>query len=181
MSESSLPPLPAEALPRWYECRIPPPVIDAAAAALMLWAARALPAAQLWPAGAAPACALALLLAAAGSAIALAGAFAFWRARTTPNPFTPTRSRALATRGIYRYTRNPMYAGMWLMLAGWGVWLGNAATLLPLAAAPLALNFLQIAAEERILRSRFGHEYDHWCERTPRWFVRVRNIVQRTC
>ena len=148
----------------------------------MLWAVRAVPAAQLWSAGGnALIWGAALLLAAAGSAIALAGLHSFWQARTTPNPFTPARSRQLATHGIYRRTRNPMYAGMWLILAGWGVWLGNAAALLPLAAAPLALNFFQIAAEERILRARFGREYEHWCARTPRWFVRVRNIVQRTC
>ena len=176
--QQPLPALPASALPRWYECRIPPPAIDAAAAALMLWLARALPAAQIWPAGGNAWIWLAALLpATAGSLIALAGLYAFWRRRTTPNPFTPARSRALATHGIYRHTRNPMYVGMWLILAGWFLWLGNAAALLPLAAAPLALNFLQIHAEERILRARFGSEYDAWTARTPRWFW---NFKKRT-
>ena len=36
---------------RWYEHRIPPPVIDLACAAVMAWLAGAVPAARLWPAG----------------------------------------------------------------------------------------------------------------------------------
>ena len=36
---------------RWYEHRIPPPVIDLACAVAMAWLAGAVPAARLWPPG----------------------------------------------------------------------------------------------------------------------------------
>ncbi|NLZ41825.1 MAG: hypothetical protein GX886_11320, partial [Comamonadaceae bacterium] len=59
---------------RWYEHRIPPPVIDLACAAVMAWLAGAVPAARLWPAGGAWwVWALALGLALIGALVALAG------------------------------------------------------------------------------------------------------------
>ena len=39
---------------RWYEHKLPPPVIDATCAGLMWWLAQLLPALQLWPRGAWP-------------------------------------------------------------------------------------------------------------------------------
>lgn len=154
---------------RWWEHRLPPPVIDGACALLMWGLARALPAAQLWPRGAAWATALALLLAALGGAVALAGLLAFRRARTTFNPLTPERSRALVTGGIYRVTRNPMYLGMLLVLAGWGLWLGNAASWLGLPLSMGLLTLLQIRPEECILRARFGAAFDAYAARVRRW------------
>lgn len=112
------------------EDRIPPSVIDAAFAALIWLLARACPWAQLWRTDAtvwlpwlAAACGL------AGVVSALAGLQAFRRARTTVNPLTPARASTLVSSGIYRHTRNPMYLSMLLVLAGWGVWLGNALAL----------------------------------------------------
>ena len=94
---------------RWYEHKIPPPVIDVAAAGLMWWLARAVPAAQLWPPGAWPlGLGAALGIALAGGLIALAGVLEFHRAHTTVNPMAPQKASALVTSGVYRITRNPM-------------------------------------------------------------------------
>lgn len=155
---------------RWFEHRVPPPLIDAACALLMAALARALPAWQLWPplqGGAAAAVALAL--AALGGAVALAGLWQFRRARTSFNPLAPERARTLVTGGIYRFTRNPMYLGMLLALAGWAVWLGNAASALVLPLSMALLTTLQIGPEERILRQRFGAEFERYAARVRRW------------
>lgn len=155
---------------RWYEHRLPPPLIDAACAALMWWLARQLPALQLWSQGAWPlALGAALGLALAGGLIALAGVWAFHRARTTVNPLAPAHASALVTGGVYRLTRNPMYLGMLLVLLGWAVWLGNAAALLGLPLSVVALGVLQIGPEERILRARFGEAYVRYAARVRRW------------
>ncbi len=69
---------------------------------------------------------LAPLVAALGVGIALAGVIEFRRARTTVNPHKPDRSSALVSSGIYRYTRNPMYLGMAVVLLAWAAWLGSA-------------------------------------------------------
>lgn len=154
----------------WYAHKIPPPVIDAACAALMWQLARSVPAGQLWPpGGGAWVWAAALALAAAGGTLALAGVWAFARSRTTVNPLAPQRARALVTGGVYRYTRNPMYLGMLLALAGWAVWLGNAAALLALPLFVAVLNTLQIRPEEAALRARFGADYARYAQRVRRW------------
>ena len=155
---------------RWYEHKLPPPVIDAACAGLMWWLAGALPALQLWPRGAWPfGLGAALGLALAGGAIALAGLVEFRRARTTFNPLDPARASALVTTGIYRVTRNPMYLGMLLVLLGLAVWLGNAAPFVVPPLSVLLLNQLQIRPEERILRERFGAHYARYAGRVRRW------------
>lgn len=155
---------------RWYEHKLPPPVIDATCAGLMWWLAQLLPALQLWPRGAWPfGLGAALGLALAGGAIALAGLVEFRRARTTFNPLAPERASALVTTGVYRITRNPMYLGMLLVLLGWAVWLGNAAPFGVLPLSVLLLNQLQIKPEERILRERFGEHYARYAGRVNRW------------
>lgn len=155
---------------RWYEHKIPPPVIDLAVGVLMWALARAVPAAQLWPQGAWPfGVGAALGIALAGGLIALAGAWQFRRARTTINPLSPAKTSALVTGGVYRVTRNPMYLGMLLVLIGWGVWLGNAAAWLALPLSVLLLNTLQIKPEERLLRQRFGDAYARYAARVRRW------------
>ncbi|MGY0503985.1 methyltransferase family protein [Luteimonas sp. e5] len=155
---------------RWFEHRIPPPVIDVAMAVLMWGLAAWWPQAQLWPRGGGwlvwlAACALAV----AGGVVALAGAREFARAGTTLNPLAPERAHQLVTRGIFRHTRNPMYLGMLLVLAGWGVWLGNAVAFLGLPLMVITLNRLQIKPEEHILRERFGEVYERYAARVRRW------------
>ncbi len=155
-------------MPRWLEHRIPPPLIDAVCAGMMWALARAFPQAKLsdgsvWVTGAA------LALAALGGGVALAGVLAFRRARTTVNPLAPQRASALVTSGIYRVTRNPMYLGMLIVLAGWAVWLGNAAAWLGLPLSVALLTVLQIRPEERILAERFGADLKRYAARVRRW------------
>jgi protein-S-isoprenylcysteine O-methyltransferase Ste14 len=155
---------------RFLELRIPPPVIDAACASLMWWLAQMLPAFGLWPRGARPfALSAALGLALLGGMLALAGIWAFYRVRTTGNPLAPRRASTLVTTGIYRFTRNPMYLGMLLVLLGWAVYLGNVATLLGPLLSVLLLNRLQIGPEERVLRERFTEHYARYAAQVRRW------------
>ncbi|WOP14531.1 isoprenylcysteine carboxylmethyltransferase family protein [Ottowia sp. SB7-C50] len=155
---------------RWYEHKIPPPVIDFAVGALMWALARGVPSAQLWPAQPwSVTTVVGLSIALAGGGFALAGALAFRRARTTVNPLSPHRASALVTNGIYRFTRNPMYLGMLLVLAGWAVYLGNAVAFVGLPLFVAVLNALQIKPEERILRERFGEHFTRYAGRVRRW------------
>lgn len=157
-------------MPRWLEHRIPPPVIDALCAALMWLASEALPQAQVWARGSWPwAVGLGVSAALAGGLIALAGVREFAHARTTVNPLKPERASAMVTGGVFRFTRNPMYLGMLLVLAGWALWLGNAAAFAGLPLSMLVLNALQIGPEERILRERFGDEWTRYAARVRRW------------
>lgn len=104
-----------------------------------------------------------------GLAIAGAGIIAFHRAGTTHNPMKPDRASVLVTWGIYRWTRNPMYLG-WLPIAlGWAIFLAHPISLF---VVPLFLFYItryQIVPEERVLKEKFGAEFDAYCARVPRW------------
>ncbi len=86
-------------------------------------------------------------------------------------PWNPTRQ--LVVRGVYRYVRNPMMAGVFSILLG--------ETLLT-ASLPLAcwfgffvmLNLIFVPLyEERGLIKRFGDEYLAYKRNVPRWIPRT--------
>jgi len=112
---------------------------------------------------------LSLLLSAVAGVLGSVALLSFFIARTTYKPHQPHRTCRLVTSGVYRYSRNPMYLGLVLLLialyvamrAWWGV------ALVPLFV--LWLQRFQISVEERILRENFGQEYLAYLERVRRW------------
>src|SRR5262245_761244 len=104
------------------ELKIPPPVVAVLIGAAMWLASRSGPSLDLPPlirtVGAG-------VIAASGGILALAAKIAFRRAKTTINPLRPTNASSLVTSGIYRFTRNPMYLGLLLLLIGWSVHLSS--------------------------------------------------------
>ncbi len=150
---------------RHLELRIPPLVVWLVFAGSMALLARFAPTAIRIPAAAY----VAVLLAAVGAAIAVAGVRAFRRQRTTVNPLAPERASALVDSGVYRHTRNPMYLGMALALAGWGVFMGDLAAL---AGVPLFVAYIdrfQIVPEERALAKAFGPAFAVYVQTVSRW------------
>ena len=146
--------------------KIPPPIVALLTGAAMWLAAVALPSlAFSFPGRQGAAVALAL----AGGAVAVAGVFSFRRARTTVNPLTPQAASSLVTTGIYRFTRNPMYLGMLLLLAGVAVFLGNVAALPLLPVFIGYINQFQIKPEERALFTIFGSDFTAYRQKTRRW------------
>ena len=111
--------------------------------------------------------ALALVL--AGFSVRATAQLSFLRARTTINPISPSNTSALVSGGIYRFTRNPMYLGRLLQLAGWAVFLSNALAALLLPVYVLYINRFQVQPEERALLERFGSEYAAYQRRVRRW------------
>ncbi|MEO1421066.1 MAG: isoprenylcysteine carboxylmethyltransferase family protein, partial [Pseudomonadota bacterium] len=111
--------------------------------------------------------AIALLV--VGLMIALIGVAQFRNYRTTVNPIRPEKASSLVTDGIFKWTRNPMYLGLLMVLLAWAVWLGNgAAVLIGLTFVPL-LNKLQIIPEETALLEKFGQPFQDYLNRTRRW------------
>jgi protein-S-isoprenylcysteine O-methyltransferase Ste14 len=108
-------------------------------------------------------------LAAGGIGLVLAGGVAFFRAHTTVNPTRPGATSRVVASGVYRYSRNPMYLGFLLVLAGWAWFLANAASALLLPAFVVCMNRFQIAPEERILGGKFGRDYDEYLRAVRRW------------
>lgn len=112
---------------------------------------------------------VAIAVAVAGIAVCAAGVLSFRRAGTTVNPLEPERASKLVVRGVYRYTRNPMYLGFALLLAAWGMFLSNAVALAVVPAFVLYMNRWQIAPEERALESLFGDDWRAYRRSVRRW------------
>jgi len=110
-----------------------------------------------------------IVIALAGGAMAIAGNREFKRARTTISPLKPENSTALVTSGIYRFTRNPMYVGLTLLVLGWAAFLCSAWALLGPVVFVLYISRFQIAPEERVLSAKFGTAYADYALRVRRW------------
>jgi protein-S-isoprenylcysteine O-methyltransferase Ste14 len=90
--------------------------------------------------------------------------------RGTPAPFDPPRR--LVGVGPYRWTRNPMYGGAALALAGAALYYESPALLAYLAIFLLATHLLVLGYEEPTLRRLFGASYEAYCQRVGRWWPR---------
>ena len=106
---------------------------------------------------------------AAGAAIGLAGVWSFRQARTTVNPLNPERSTSLVRSGVYRYSRNPMYLALLLVLIGWGLYLANALSLLAALGFIPYMNRFQIAPEERALSQAYAESFAEYRRQVRRW------------
>lgn len=112
---------------------------------------------------------VAVVLAVAGGVVAGLGVVSFRRAQTTVNPIKPQAASSLVTTGIYRLSRNPMYLGFLLGLAGVAVFLANAAALILLPVFIVYMNLFQITPEERVLSAMFGPDFTAYRQRVRRW------------
>jgi len=98
-------------------------------------------------------------LIALGSFVLLLSVRSFLREKTTVNPLSPGQVNTLVTTGLYRYSRNPMYVGMALLLAGFAMLLQNLAALISPILFMLSVSYLQIIPEERVLKAKFGQSF----------------------
>ena len=108
------------------------------------------------------------LLLAIGAAIYLWCLWDFASAgRGTPAPIDPPKN--LVVRGLYRYTRNPMYVGVVTAILGWALLFGS----LPIAiyglSAAAFFHLFVVLHEEPHLRRVFGASYEEYCLQVSRW------------
>jgi len=102
-----------------------------------------------------------------GIFMAAVSAAMFRKAGTGIEPFDDATT--LVTGGFYRHTRNPMYLGMMLMLAGSAFLLGSAGALLPLLVFILIIRNHFVLGEERFLEAVFGRRYLVYKSSVRRW------------
>tara|TARA_R110002126_G_scaffold12196_26_gene53260 strand:- start:733 stop:1194 length:462 start_codon:yes stop_codon:yes gene_type:complete len=105
-----------------------------------------------------------------GIAVALSGVLAFRRADTTVDPRVPQQTSSLVIKGIYRYSRNPMYLGFLLLLTALACYLMSVAAFALLPLFVLYMNRWQIIPEERYLLQKFGADYQAYKAQVRRWF-----------
>jgi protein-S-isoprenylcysteine O-methyltransferase Ste14 len=95
-------------------------------------------------------------------------ALILFRSRSTP-VYPTTTPTTLVTAGPFRFTRNPMYLGISLILIGFVFILGS----LPMLVAPilflLVMNLYYLPFEEAKMEKLFGDTYTSYRQRVRRW------------
>jgi len=92
---------------------------------------------------------------------------AFRKAGTGIRPFEEATS--LVTTGFYRFTRNPMYLGMFLMLIGVAILLGSIGAVFPAIVFIMIIRNNFVLGEEQFMEASFGQQYLDYKARVRRW------------
>ena len=107
-----------------------------------------------------------------GSFFLVAGqAFRFWAAGYIPNYRTSTiGAPKLVVWGPYKWIRNPLYLGNFVMGLGWTLMLGWPCVLAFSVAFLTLYMIIVIPAEESFLESKFGEVYLEYRKNVPSFF-----------
>lgn len=84
-------------------------------------------------------------------------------------PWAPPQE--LVVVGLYRYSRNPMYVSVSLVLLGWAVSFWSLTMLVYALAVMVAFQLRVVWGEEPWLAERYGQAWRQYCARVPRWLI----------
>jgi protein-S-isoprenylcysteine O-methyltransferase Ste14 len=87
--------------------------------------------------------------------------------RGTPLPMDAPKT--LVVHGLYRYTRNPMYLGVIMVILGWSALFSDGWLLLYALGVWVSTHFFIVLYEEPRLTKLFGSEYEGYRQRVSRW------------
>ena len=104
-----------------------------------------------------------------GGFFAIPAVSAFRSADTTVDPRCPEKASRLIVKGVYRYSRNPMYLGLLCLLIAWALYLSDVLGFVGLPLFVLSMNHLQIRQEEQAMEARFGDDYRAYRKSVRRW------------
>lgn len=110
-----------------------------------------------------------ILLTCTASLISLWSVVIFKNEKTTVDPMNPSKSNRLVVKGIYKYSRNPMYLSFYLWLLAWSIYLGSPMSIVFSLFFVLYLSIFQIQPEEKVLIEKFGKSYEDYTESVRRW------------
>jgi protein-S-isoprenylcysteine O-methyltransferase Ste14 len=105
----------------------------------------------------------------AGSALLLWCVREFYvSGRGTLAPWSPPQT--LVVTGVYRFSRNPMYVAVVLILWGWAAGFQSRGLAIYALAVMLAFHLRVVFGEEPWLAGRYGQQWDRYRALVPRWF-----------
>jgi len=96
----------------------------------------------------------------------------FYRVRGTPVPFNPPPKLVVA--GPFKYTRNPMTTGYFMIMLGTGILFGSLLCVFiftPLYIFTIVIELKKI--EEPELEKRLGNDYAEYKRKVPMFFPRI--------
>ena len=104
-----------------------------------------------------------------GLIIILSSIILFKKYQTTITPLNPSNATKLITDGIYKFSRNPMYLGLLLVLFGFSIILNPTGGFLLIPLFILYINLFQIIPEENAMVDLFKDEFLEYKENVRRW------------
>jgi protein-S-isoprenylcysteine O-methyltransferase Ste14 len=106
-----------------------------------------------------------------GILFAVTGRHLLARLGTNVSPLRPTT--ALATEGIYNWTRNPLYTGGTLVMLGVALIFALDWLVLLIVPSAFILHFGVVRREEQYLERKFGDQYRQYKLQVPRYGLRI--------
>lgn len=103
-----------------------------------------------------------------GFAVSASGRLTFAKAGTEVVPVSSKNSK-LVTDGPFRMTRNPMYLGILIGVAGLAAVIGNALAYVMILVFFLFVNFISIPYEEEKMERQYGDDWRAYKARVRRW------------
>ena len=95
--------------------------------------------------------------------------FKFIKSKTTIDPIKFKKVNKLITSGIYKYSRNPMYLGLLMIVISTSIFYLNIFSITTPFVFYFWINRFQIKREEIFLTEKFGKEYSLYKSKTRRW------------
>ena len=104
-----------------------------------------------------------------GLSIVILSFYSFKKQKTTINPLNLKKSSSLVTCGLYKYTRNPMYLGMLLIILAASFSYNLYGGIFFSVIFVVFITTFQIIPEEKALKNMFGKLYIQYKNTTRRW------------
>ena len=95
--------------------------------------------------------------------------FKFIKSKTTIDPIKFKKVNKLITSGIYKYSRNPMYLGLLMIVISTSMFYLNIFSITTPFLFYFWINRFQIRREEIFLTEKFGKEYMSYKTKTRTW------------
>ncbi|OGR10547.1 MAG: hypothetical protein A2277_05860 [Desulfobacterales bacterium RIFOXYA12_FULL_46_15] len=108
-----------------------------------------------------------LVLTVLSGGLAVMAVWALLRNKTTFDTMASTVR--IVQNGVFRFSRNPMYLSLLLLLSGIAVWRWSMGLLVTVPVLYTMILFLAIKPEERYLNGKFGKEYTDYAAKVRRW------------
>ena len=90
-----------------------------------------------------------------------------FRKKTTMNPFK--KPNKLVIKGIYKFSRNPQYLGMFFILLGEALCFGSLSVLIIPKIFAIIMDRAYIPMEERNMKKAFGKRFLEYKKKVRRW------------
>ena len=112
---------------------------------------------------------ISLFLLILGLLVFLSAVKSFRIQKTTVNPLEPKQASSLVTSGVFKFSRNPMYLGMLIILLSLSFKFNLIGGMTISLFFYIFITKFQIIPEEAAMNELFGNEFIDYSKKTRRW------------